>query len=403
MRRIVFVNRFFYPDISATSQMLSDLAFALGEQGFRIHIVTSRLSYAGPHHELPTREFARGVIIHRIWTSSFGRSSNLGRLLDYLSFYVSSFMSLVLLLRAGDIVVAKTDPPLLSLPVSLACVAKRAKLVNWLQDLFPEVARHLGVTVAQGFFGGLLSGIRDVTLRFGTMNVAIGNVMAGVLSERRIDHRRIAVIPNWADGESIRPVSVSENSLRRAWGLTDKFVIGYSGNLGRAHDFDTILGAAELLRNEPDVVFLFIGAGQAEQRIRAEVAARGLTNVLFRPYQARELLGQSLTLPDVHLVSLVPMLEGYIVPSKFFGAIAAGRPVLFVGSQAGEIAREILRWECGEVVSPGDIECFAHVVRCWMSSPLVVARLGLNARSLFDARFDKPIALKRWAELLEAI
>jgi len=153
-RKLIFVNRFFFPDHSATSQMVSDLAFALAAAGFDVQVVTSRLRYDDPAAELPGREAIAGVQVHRVRTTRFGRHLLPGRALDYLTFYLSAAWRLFRLLRRGDVVVAKTDPPLISVPVGWVAGLRGARLVNWLQDLFPEVAAALGIRLARGTAGG---------------------------------------------------------------------------------------------------------------------------------------------------------------------------------------------------------------------------------------------------------
>ena len=114
--------------------------------------------------------------------------------------------------------------------------------------------------------------------------------------------------------------------------MKDRFIVGYSGNLGRAHELGILLDAADRLRHRLEIVFLIIGEGNQKENLQAEVTRRGLANVLFKPYQPKAQLKYSLTLPDVHLVSLKPALEGLIVPSKFYSSIAAGRAVIFIGA-----------------------------------------------------------------------
>jgi colanic acid biosynthesis glycosyl transferase WcaI len=146
MSRVVFVNRYFYPDESATAQLLSDLAFGLAEHGFDVHVVCSRQLYGAPEAQLPAEEAVRGVVIHRVWTTRFGRRRLLGRALDYVSFYITCAVELLGLLRRRDVVIAKTDPPLISIVAALAARLRGAVLVNWLQDVFPEVASQLAPT-----------------------------------------------------------------------------------------------------------------------------------------------------------------------------------------------------------------------------------------------------------------
>src|SRR5262249_40087126 len=171
---------------AATSKILWDLACGVAEGGDDVHIVTSRLSYDDPSASLPANERVRGVAVHRVWTSRFGRSRLAGRLVDYLTFYPSAFLLLLGLLRAGDTVIAKTDPPLLSVPVWFAARLRGATLVNWLQDLFPEAAAALGVKGARGLMGRVLRRLRDRTLGAAATNVVLGKRMAAAILQRGI-------------------------------------------------------------------------------------------------------------------------------------------------------------------------------------------------------------------------
>lgn len=402
IRRLFFVNRFFYPDHSATSQMLSDLAFALAADGYAVHVVTSRLRYDDPSAPLPDRETIKGVEVHRVRTTGFGRGHLAGRALDYLSFYIAATTRLLRLVGAGDLVVAKTDPPLISVPAGWVAGWRRARLINWLQDLFPEVAGALGMGLAKGAIGRLLLWLRNRSLQGAAMNVAIGEGMRQRLLDLGVAPARVAVVHNWSYDERIRPLAAAANPLRLEWGLADRFVVGYSGNLGRAHELETLLAAAELLRERADVVFLFIGGGASMEGLRCEAKRLGILNLMFRPYQPTERLEESLTLPDVHLVVLRPQMEGLIVPSKFYGIAAAGRPTVFVGSPDGEIAMLLSSGPAGLAVAQGDSTGLAKAILRLRDDPGLREAMGRHARRLCDERFSRRAALQHWERILAA-
>jgi len=397
---VIFVNRYFYPDHSATSQLVSDLAFHLAARGYRVRVVTSRQRYDAPDARLMAREEVRRVDVQRVWTFRFGRASLPGRALDYLSFYLSAGWQILRVARPGDVVVAKTDPPLISIVAGWAACWRGAKLVNWLQDLFPEVAAALGIGLAWGLTGRALVALRNGSLRRAVLNVAIGEGMRTRLLAEGVDDQRVRVIHNWCDDAHIRPLPAASNPLRRAWGLADCFVVGYSGNLGRAHEIDTLLTAAERLAQEAGIVFLFIGGGAALERLRSEAEARGLANLCFKPYQPYERLPESLSVPDVHLVILRPELEGLIVPSKFYGIAAAGRPTIHAGAMDGEIPRLLLDAEAGLAVAQGDGEGLALAILRLRDDAALRERMGRNARLLCEAQFSRPAALERWVAAL---
>ncbi len=404
MKRIIFINRYFHPDHSATSQVLSDLAFHLAAVGYAVQVFTSRQLYDNPAAQLPETETVQGVAVRRLSSTRFGRSALLGRGVDYASFYRAVRRELMASARPGDIVVAKTDPPLLCLAVASAARCRDLLLVNWLQDLYPEVAMRLRVPLVAGPLGVGLRVLRDAALRRAAANVVVGGGMAAVLRRRNIAADRIEVIPNWCDDDDIRPVAHPDNELRREWGLADRFVVGYSGNLGRGHEFATLFEAALRLRDEPRIAFLFVGGGSRMDELRGAVTAHGLdASFRFLSYQDRARLRFSLGAADVHWLSLRPELEGLIVPSKFYGIAAAGRPIIAVTAGDGEIAGLVREHGCGVVVAPGDGAAFAAALREFAANPEMVAGMGARARAMLDAQFTRRQAFARWERLFDGL
>lgn len=401
MAKTIFINRYFYPDHSATSQLLSDLAFDLAARGQEIHVITGCQLYGNAHASLPVDESIRGVQVHRVRTSRFGRAKLWGRMFDYLTFYLGSTWRLLRLIRPGDIVVAKTDPPMMSVPAAWVVTLKRGVLVNWVQDLFPEVATSLDVYGVR-FAAPMLKRLRNQSLRQGRSNVVLGEIMAERLREEGVPSDRITIIENWADGEAIQPIGKRDNPLIREWGLEGKFVLGYSGNMGHVHEFKTMIDAAEKLNDVKEIAFVFIGDGIARPWLIAEAARRGLTNTQFFPYQSADRLRWSLSLPDVHFVSLRPTLEGLIVPSKFYGIVAAGRPIIHIGDPEGEIARILERERCGWSFCIGEVDALTSCILRLSQEGREVTDAGLCARQAFDRKYSRLHALDSWRLLLES-
>jgi len=401
--RVYFVNRYFYPDDSATAQLLSDLAFGLAERGFEVHVVCCRQLYGDAAARLPRTEAIRGVYVHRLWTTRFGRRRLLGRALDYVTFYLSCFVALTRSLRRGDIVVAKTDPPMISTVVAACAWLKGAILVNWLQDIFPEIASVLGANPLPAPLNGWMRRLRDVSLRVAAINVVLGGRMREFLASQGVPLEKIRVIQNWSAAEQSSPPSTDESLLRSRLGYQHKFIVGYSGNLGRAHDYVTLLGAAEALRDEENFVFLMVGGGAHMAALKTAVAERRLDNVHFLPYQPREALSDSLGAADVHLTSLLPALEGLIVPSKFYGILSAARPVIFIGDPDGELARVIRASGCGLVVEPGRSSELAAAIRNLRQHPGQCRDFGARSRQLSLQEYSAAGAQASWIDLLNGL
>jgi len=404
MNRLFFLNRYFFPDHSATSQILSQLAFHLTESGHDVHVVTSRQLYDDPTARLPAEETDRGVKIHRLVGTHLGRSGLLSRSVDYLSFYISAWRFLIATADQNDILVTMTDPPLLSILGMHIARRRGLGIINWLQDIYPEVASELGVPLIRGPVSTLLGYARDASLRTAYANVVVGSRMAEKVSQLGVASERIEVIPNWCDDETIVPVDAAINPLRAQWHLQDKFVIGYSGNLGRAHEFDTILAASKRFKNDPKIIFLFIGSGHRSDELARCIEAQGLEHKFcFFPYQRNEDLKYSLSVPDVHWISLRPELEGLIVPSKFYGIAAAGRPIIAVTAKNGEIATFVKAYDCGFVVEPGNSDELVKVITDLSSNVTASEIIGQRARAMLEANFTRQHAFRNWSRLVDRV
>ncbi|MBZ8134438.1 glycosyltransferase family 4 protein [Afifella sp. IM 167] len=395
--RLIFANRFFYPDQSATSRVVSSLAFQLASSGMEVVALTSRSRYDGDEGRLPSEETVRGVRIVRLPAPLSG-GSTAGRLGGYLGFHAALAGWLLFNARRDDVCVVCTDPPLLTVSSTAALLARGAKKIDWIMDLFPEVASGLGVRGLRGPGGSVALAFRDWAHRQADLIICPFDGMATYLKAHAARLPPLAVVNHWSDGEEIRTVVRGSNPLRQHWKLDDDFVVGYSGNFGRAHDFGTLIEAAGLLRGDEGIRFLLIGHGNQLAAVKAEVKARKLDNVEFRPFQPSAQLSDSLGAADVHLVSLQPQLKHCIVPSKLYGILAAGRPTLFIGASDDEVASVLRRGECGETVSPGDGAGLAARIRQLRDDPELATAMGKRARRLFEAEFTRERGVSRWVQ-----
>jgi len=402
-RSVVFVNRYFHPDHSATSQALTDLARALAARGFAVRVVCSRQLYDDPTAKLPAEETFCGVQIHRVGSTHFGRQRLKGRIIDYATFYVGAVMLLMRTLKRRDALVVKTDPPLMSLPAVVIAWLKGVSLFTWQQDVFPELASRLGANPLPPWLDRWLRLLRNASLRASHINVVISARMKEHFLACGIPAAKLCVIENWADADCIKPKSSGASALRTDLGLMDRFVVCYSGNLGRAHEFDTLLAAAESLRQDSSFVFLIIGGGARMPALKRAVAERGLQNFCFLPYQPRHALEDSLAAADVHLVSLRPALEGLVCPSKLYGILAAGRPLIFVGDSEGEVGRVVGNAECGLSVEVGDGPGLALALQFLRTVDEARLQMGIRARALACEKYTLERATDRWIAVLQGV
>ena len=401
MTHLVFVNRFFYPDHSATSQLLQDLTFALAQdKTYRVSVVTSAMRYDDARAKLPHRQHFKDVDIYRVRSTRFGRHWLPGRLLDYLTFYLSCWWRVRQLTDRDTIVVAKTDPPMLSVLLTGTVIRKGGKMLNWLQDVFPEVAAALGVRGLSGALGNKLKQWRDASLKKAQNNVVLGQCMREYFLKRGIS--QTTVIPNWSNAESITPKTSESTPLRRQWRLTGKFVVMYSGNMGRGHPLEVVVGAAQRLKDKP-VEFLWVGDGPKRAWLKQQAQQLGLTNMTFQPYQPREALGDSLAVGDIHLVSLEPELEGLMVPSKYYGIAAAGRGCIYLGSAKGELGRLIEENQTGVVIDPKNENMLVETIGAMLENQEQLHQYGQHARDWLEQNASEELAIRTWQQLISEI
>jgi colanic acid biosynthesis glycosyl transferase WcaI len=400
--KIVLVNRYFDPDQSATSRIVSSLAFALAREGVAVTALASRSLHDGSDAGLPAVEIVDGVQIHRLPTTGFGRARILGRAVDYLTFHAAAAGWLARNVRRGDVCVLCTDPPMLSASGVLPVRLRGGRAANWIMDLFPEAATELGV-LPRGAASRLAIAVRDWSLKRADLTLCPIQAMSDHLADRLGPASRIATVHHWTDDAQIRPVDPADNRLRREWGLRESFVVGYSGNFGRAHEFSTLLAAADALRSDDGIRFLMVGAGQQKAAVERGALQLGLPNLQFRPFQPADRLAESLGAADVHLVSLRPSLEHCIVPSKLYGILAAGRPAIFIGDPVGEVATVLRTGGCGSSVAPGDVEGLVRSIRALRDDPDTCRQQGANALAILRERFSLDAGVARWKRAVAAI
>lgn len=404
-RRVIWVNRFFHPDESATAIMLTDLVRGLAAGG-RPHLVLTSMALYAPRDPARQDVAIDGVDVVRLPAIGRSNRSLTQRVINFVLFHIGVLVMLLVRARKGDIVVTLTDPPLIGVTAAFAARSRGARTANWVQDIFPETATRLGYARAGGFLDRMLRGLRDISWRKADANIAIGKGMAGFVSQSGVPEERIQVIQNWADDTKLVPIDVQQNELRQAWGYENgNCLIGYSGNLGRAHEVNTMAATMSELGTEfqNGMRFLFIGGGAKSDGMLNAAAALPEGMLAFRPYQPMELLAQSLSVPDIHWLSLLPELEGLIVPSKFYGALAVGRPVVFIGDTRGEIACLVAEAGCGASFEIGDSPGVARFLRELAAQPELRREIGRKGRAFLESELSRSGRVAHWRRVLDRI
>lgn len=387
--RVIFVNRVYWPATAATAQLLTDLAEGLAGRGHEVHVIASG-EEAGMRAQ---------VTIHRTLGSA-RHSGFFGQVSNYFRFLFRARRILSQLVRADDIVVVKTDPPLLAAALTSLARSRGAKVVQWIQDIYPEIlpqyyGRWLAPLVSP------LRAWRDRAWRASAACIVVGEDMAQTVEKAGVPPSRIHIHPNWAPRElESLPAPEAVAAQRRRWGVSDQFVVAYSGNLGRVHEFQTLLDAASRLSADSGLVFLFIGGGPRIAEVQRIVEARRLANVRFLPAVPREDLPAALAAADLHIVTLRPGFERLVNPSKLAGVLAAGRPALFVGPAQSRIADQLASEACGFAVQTGDVAAAVAAIESLHKGRERRGDMAGAARQAFQTRFTFSSQLAAWESLL---
>jgi glycosyltransferase involved in cell wall biosynthesis len=403
---IAFFNRSFYPDTAATGQLLTDLCEDLvRDHGCRVSVVAGPPLL--PTHDtavqgrgLITRETYRGIDIHRARGTRFNKDWFPGRVSNYLTYFLSACWA-GLRLDRPDVVVALTDPPIIGLAAYLSARRFRAPLVMSYRDLFPEVTVLLPDFHSKTI-NALLQGVNRFLVRKAARVIALGDTMRERLIENKgAPAERTVIIPDWADTKAISP-GPKRNAFSEAHGLSDKFVVMHSGNIGLSQSLDTVIDAAAQLQTIGDIQIVFVGEGVKKAELQQRSQALGLSNVAFLPFQPKERLGESFAAADVFIVSLQQGLAGYIVPSKLYGILAAGRPYVAAVEDTCEVASITRRQHCGLVAKPSDAGDLAEKIVTFYRDRELTAECGVNARAAAMA-FDRTLQVANYVELFHRI
>ncbi len=402
-RPILFVNAHYYPDIAATAHHLTDLAEYLVAAGHQVEICASRGNYVAGRMQAEESEVRNGVHIRRVRSSSHGRGSIVGRLLDYASFHIQALRA-TLGSRNYRGIVFLTTPPLLSFVGWLGRALRGRRYAIWSMDLHPEAEVAAGMLGRRSMLGRFLFWANGRGYRSADFVIALGPYMRERILAQGTRAERIEIVPVWVDGDEITPTPRAENPLVAELGLEGKFVVAYIGNAGLAHDFGDYLEAMRSLKDHSRIWFLFIGDGPQRARIEAYAADHAIRNFSYRDYYPRERINSVYGLADVHVVTLGAPFVGIAIPTKAYVSMATARPVLFVGPEKSETASAILEGEGGAVVDPAApraAERIAELLRAWSDDPAETERIGAHGRAHVLENFGRDANCRAIGEIID--
>ncbi len=365
---------------------MSDLTTTLAARGHEVHVICSKGGYAKAASTAPPP-----ATIHRVSGLPFVRGK-IGRVLSYLSFYPFALVRALTLPRF-DMVVSLTTPPLVSLVGTAVKVFRGSRHFIWEQDIYPDVALNLGYIKPRGVIDRTVGWLADTSRKHADGILSLGKCMTHRLVRRGIPATHMHLTENWSNGDQIHPLPRPGNP--------DELTLLYSGNLGLAHDVRTFALAALELKDDPRFRFIFVGSGSRREELRQFVKAYGLESVEERGYVPRDQLNEGLAVGDIGLVLQQDSCSGLVVPSKVYGIMASGRPILFVGPADATPALHIREHQCGWQVDNGDHAGLSRLLQYLADHKDEVHAAGARARQALMEHYDLPVGTARIASVLE--
>ena len=401
---LMILSQYFYPDLAATGQLLTELAEDLISYGYNIKVLTAKPSYYKNKEKYLKEEIYRGIEIYRVSATKFDKNIMIGRLCNFLSYLISVSSKLLFSKNKYPLLIV-SNPPFLPLLGFLLKKVKNRRYIYLVHDIYPDIAIQLGYLKKNSIIVKIWNQIHYHVLKKAEKIIVLGDFMAEKLKEKYpdLDNNKVKIIHNWADEKKIFPIKKEENWFVKKYHLSNKIVILYSGNIGLFQDLKSIIKTAERLKNDDDILFLFIGDGGGLRELKRIVKKNNLTNVKFLPYQLKKDLSYSLSAADISIVAMEKGIEGLAVPSKLYGILASGRAVLGLVGKNCEVAEIIEDAKCGFRIDQGDVNKLVEQIKYIYNNPQALENMGKNSRQYFEKHFTRSKMTKKYYEVLEKV
>jgi len=403
--RLTIINQFYKPDLSPTAHLAASLAEHRARLGDEVTVVTSLGGYV-PASVDKQKSKRDNPHIHRVWTPQLGKGSVLKRCTDYGIFYLLTLFRLIRLPRQ-DVIISLTTPPYIAWAgVVHKLLHRGTKLLLWNMDCYPELAERSEKLKEHGRLAQFMRVMNRALFRRLDHLVCLDTAMVDLLCPQyapKDGSLPVTVIPNWEDA-SLFPADAEHPRWEKAeaLGLNGRFVVLYLGNMGFGHRFETVIEAAERLREER-VTFLFIGGGTRWEMVERAKADRKLDNIILHEYVPKEQTPSVMTAAQCALITLRDRILGVMSPSKLHSNLAMGLPVVYVGPETCNVDDAIRDYGCGVSLRHGDTDGVVAFIRKMISDGEAYAELRRRARQAFDAAYNDGTALPRFDAVIASL
>ena len=402
-KRVWVISEVYSPDEAGGAYFMSKLAEGL-VQYYSVNVLCGHPVYTARGTVVPKREIRNGVNVERCYATRFDKNIIVLRLFNLLTVSISIFVEALLGIRKQDVVLVVTTPPLLPFLVSLACHLRRAKCILRIDDVYPETLIATGMLGQRNIVAKVFCFMNKILCRSFDRIVVLGRDMDQLVKNKLgRSNKHVTIIPNWADVDLVKPAPKANNVLLRELVLTDKFIIQCAGNMGRAQGIENLFKAVEMLKNEKDIHFLFIGSGAKRSWMGREIRDKKLYNVMILDQRPRSDQGNFLNACDIALVSLLPGMTGAGVPSRLYNIMAAGKPLIAVMGYGAELEFVVNEEQVGWFVPADQPDKLVEAILDARSSPERLLEMGKRARSAAVAKYSAQRTINDYCMLIREV
>ena len=410
-KKLLIYAHYFYPDVASTGQILTELCEGMTDT-FDITVICVVPSYSGTIDEKYKtkriyKEEHNGIKIIRVRVPEFQKSNKISRIKNLLAYFFNSLLA-TLKIEKQDYIYTISQPPILGGVLGvLGKWIKGGKLIYNIQDFNPEQTMAVGYSKNKLLLNTVMA-VDKFSCKKADKVIVVGRDMQETL-RNRFNNKKVpknVFINNWINEKEIYPLEQNHPRIvefKEKYNLQDKFIIMYSGNIGLYYDLENIIKVIGEFKDREDVVFAFVGDGTVKDKVEAYVKENNLSNVTFIPYQDKSDLIYSLNAADIHWVVNAKGIKGVSVPSKLYGVMAAGKPVLGVLDEGSEARLIVEDCNCGVCIEPGNYKEISNNIEYILNNKEEIRALGLNGRQYLETNLTKEVSINKYKENILAI
>lgn len=410
-KKLLIYAHYFYPDVASTGQILTELCEGMTDT-FDITVICVVPSYSGTIDEKYKtkriyKEEHNGIKIIRVRVPEFQKSNKISRIKNLLAYFFNSLLA-TLKIEKQDYIYTISQPPILGGVLGvLGKWIKGGKLIYNIQDFNPEQTMAVGYSKNKLLLNTVMA-VDKFSCKKADKVIVVGRDMQETL-RNRFNNKKVpknVFINNWINEKEIYPLEQNHPQIvefKEKYNLQDKFIIMYSGNIGLYYDLENIIKVIGEFKDREDVVFAFVGDGTVKDKIEAYVNQNNLSNITFIPYQDKADLIYSLNAADIHWVVNAKGIKGVSVPSKLYGVMAAGKPVLGVLDEGSEARLIVEDCNCGVCIEPGNYKEISNNIEYILNNKEEIRALGSNGRQYLETNLTKEVSINKYKENILAI